>query len=126
MSDHCKPQDDQNCFRDDLNSDPDEYDQAVADFEAIIQRSEQFCEDFRELAITSADQGDHDRAIAVYNMMIRLIPDEPMRYRARGGSYAVIGNYQQAIADLNEAIRLDPDYSDAYIDLSIINGTLGQ
>ena len=77
-----------------------EYGEAVAAFDEIIKRSEQFCDDFLELAIGHADRGEHAQAIAVYDMMIRLVPDEPMRYRARGCSYEAIGNRWQAIADL--------------------------
>ena len=64
------------------------YDQAVAGYQAAIERNQQFWMDYIDPAVGHLDRGEYDRAIAYFDMMIELAPREAELYSARGSAYA--------------------------------------
>ena len=121
MTHHVQPEDEQSSSGGESNPMPqEEFDQAVADYEAAIKRNQQFWMDYINPAVAHSDRGEYDQAIAYYDMMIELNPQDAMLYRARAYAYAEKGENHRAIAELQEAVRLDPQYHDAYIDLAEI------
>lgn len=112
------------------------YDKAIADYTAAIERNPLFASAYRHrgrayyekagshgdilhLAPPTPDLDLYGKAIADYDAALDLDPEDAQAYFQRGILYYHLKNYDQAIADYSQAIALDDNYLDAYINRGI-------
>jgi tetratricopeptide (TPR) repeat protein len=90
------------------------YDQAIADYDAAIQKDPNNAVAWHWRGYLYEEKKDWDRAIVDLNQAIRLDPNYAKAYLNRGTAYYYKKDNDRAIADYTQAIRLDPNYAMAY------------
>lgn len=91
-----------------------QYDLAIADFNAAIRLDPRQACGFIGRGNCWANTGDSVKAIADYTEAIRLYPGLPIAYVNRARMWNATGDFAKAIADATEAIRITPTYANAY------------
>ena len=83
-----------------------DYDRAIEDFSAFIDKYPNSYEGFNERGLSYAKKGEYDRAIADYTEAIRLWlnPKDVGPYINRGSAYEKKGELDKALADFREAL----------------------
>ena len=84
-----------------------EYEEAVADFTAALQRAPTALAYYNRATARSLG-GDTSGAIADYDEATRLAPGYVAAYHGRGIAHTAVGAVERALADYGEALRLDP------------------
>ena len=82
------------------------YEQAVAEFNDILQEDAYWLPAYYNRANLFAMLGDYHAAIVDYNKVLELDADFADAYYNRGLTYIYLGNNQQGIADLSKAGEL--------------------
>ena len=81
-----------------------DYDRAIEDFSAFIDKYPNSDEGFNERGLSYAKKGEYDRAIADYTEAIRLNRKPVGPYINRGSAYEKKGELDKALADFREAL----------------------
>ncbi|NRB51787.1 MAG: tetratricopeptide repeat protein [Saprospiraceae bacterium] len=86
------------------------YEEALADYSSILQRSEgQHTAALLQRGVTKRQLGDFGGALVDYNQAIAAHPDQAELLQSRGNLNLVFGFYHHAIRDYTEALQLTPD-----------------
>jgi tetratricopeptide (TPR) repeat protein len=97
-------------------SDARQYDRAIEDYNAAIQRKPEYAEAYNDRGFAYYLKGDFAHAISDYTRAIELRPNYPRAYNSRGVAY-MQGGYgaEKSVGDFDRAIELKPDFRYAYI-----------
>jgi tetratricopeptide (TPR) repeat protein len=90
------------------------YDRAIADFQAALEQERQHLGALVGLAEAYATAGRTDQALQAYGRAIQTVPDNPLVYNNRGMYLQRLARHDEAIADFTRALQLDPRYTFAY------------
>ena len=91
-----------------------EYEQAIKDFNKVIELNPNYAEDYYGRGYAYAELNEYERAIEDYDRTIALNPKFAEAYYNRGLAYAELNEYKRAIEDYGKAIALNPDDAGAY------------
>lgn len=97
-----------------LNRDLGKREEAIADFEAAIERRPDFVEAYQTLALTRIAFGDTLEAIAVMDRGLGANPGNVMLMVNRGGVFHALGMTQRALEAYRQAIATAPEDPAAY------------
>jgi tetratricopeptide (TPR) repeat protein len=97
----------------------DDYDRAIADFDASIRLDAASAQTFNNRGSAWYAKGDRERAIADFDKAIGLDPAYAFAYNNRGEVFKDKGDLNRAIADYDKAIGLDPGYTAAYVNRAL-------
>ena len=97
-----------------LNRDLGKREEAIADFEAAINRRPDFIEAYQTLALTHIAFGDTLAAIAVMDRGLGANPDNVMLMVNRGGIFHALGRTRDALAAYRQAIATAPEDPSAH------------
>jgi tetratricopeptide (TPR) repeat protein len=92
----------------------EEYDQAIAVFNAALKRAPNNAFAYFRRGTAYNIKGETGQAIADLTEAIRLNPNDADYYNNRGIAYDNDGEYDTAVQDYTEAIRLNPNDADHY------------
>jgi lipoprotein NlpI len=84
-----------------------QFDRAIADYDASIRIDPKFAEVFDSRASACAHLGDPDKAIADYNTALGLNPKSAGALGGRAVEWMVKGEFARAVADFDAALKLD-------------------
>jgi tetratricopeptide (TPR) repeat protein len=90
-------------------------DEALADYEVVIQEDPNHAEHYLERGNILRRLGRTDEALADYARALRLSPPFPEIYYNLGDLRATLGDAEGAIADFSYVLDLDPEFIDAYV-----------
>jgi tetratricopeptide (TPR) repeat protein len=90
------------------------YDQAIAEFNKIIQSNSREGEAYINRGLAYAYKCQYDRALADFTAFINLDANDSEAYYNRGLAYALKGRYGKALPDFNKALALNPRDAQAY------------
>lgn len=96
----------------------DEYELALADFEAIIALDDTASYAWNNRALVHYYYGELDLALEGFTQAIDLGDDDLIPLDNRALTYYYQGEYFLAEADLYRALEIDPTYKDAYLSLA--------
>ncbi|MDX6354327.1 MAG: hypothetical protein QOF98_1230 [Streptomyces sp.] len=91
------------------------YEEALADFRAVIEADPHFPEYHLDLGNLLQRMGRLDEAAAAYETATRLGPPFPELYYNRADLRNGLGDEQGALADFGYVLELDPTFVDAYV-----------
>lgn len=83
-----------------------DYDRAIQDFKACIEKNSGFCNCYGRLGMAYRDKGDFMTAIPYHNEAIALCPTRGDFYWERGVTYQRMGNNDLANSDFDQAREL--------------------
>jgi tetratricopeptide (TPR) repeat protein len=79
-----------------------------------------------QLAVSLINNGQIKEAIEIVEGLIKNFPDESLLYNIRGVCSHSCQNYKVAIDDFRKAVELNSDYAEAYYNLGVSYGDLGE
>ncbi len=92
-----------------------DYQQAIADFDRLIQLNPKNYGAYYERGNISFTLGDYQQAIADYTHAINLEPNSyVIAYNKRGLARIELKEYQEAIVDFSQALQINPRDSESY------------
>lgn len=91
-----------------------QWDQAIADFDSILQHQPKSATAADERGDAWRALRDYDRALADYTRAIGFAFDWPEAYRDRGYLYHLLGRNEEALGDFDRAIRLNREDAEAW------------
>src|SRR5487761_1858967 len=100
--------------RGNANAGKQQYDAAIADYDAALKRNPGSAATFNNRGLAYAAKGQYDRAMADYDQAIKLDANSAFAFNNRGLAETAQGHDQRAIADYDQAIKLDPNYAAAF------------
>src|SRR5262245_12602406 len=86
-----------------------EVDQALADYDKVIEFSPNYGDAYYNRAIAHGAKGDIDKAITDYTKAIENNARDVDAFRLRGDAYRSKGDFARAVADYSSAIAFNPD-----------------
>lgn len=87
----------------------DNFERAVADFDAAIKTDPKALPAYYELrGLSLSKMGEYGRAIADFDYLLRINPQNKSILLERGTAYGLAGEYGRAIADFDAVIKLEP------------------
>jgi tetratricopeptide (TPR) repeat protein len=101
-------------------------DEAVADFDAILEKNSDDYAAIMGRGYVRFQQQDHERAIADFARAIELNPENPVAFNNRGYNRHQLGELAAALEDYDEAIRLAPKYALAHQNRAWLLATAGE
>lgn len=90
------------------------YEQAITEFNQILEENATWFPAYYNRAISYANTGHLKEALTDFNYIIINFPDHADSYFNRGIIYENLGIYANAIKDYSETIKLRPDFIKAY------------
>ncbi|GAA1940790.1 tetratricopeptide repeat protein [Kitasatospora viridis] len=93
-------------------------DEALADFQSVIEADPNYAEYHFDAASVLRRLGRTEEALAEYDTAIRLSPPFPEVYYNRGDLRAACGDIAGAVADFAYVVEIDPGFVDAYVNLA--------
>lgn len=103
-----------------------QYDKAVADFNAAIQMDSTSIEALNNMGLSLCDAGRYQESISALNQALRIKPDYKMALYNLGNTYARMGDYRTAMIQYNKALKVDSRYSDALNNIGNCYASLNQ
>lgn len=94
--------------------------EAIAAFEAALQRAPQFQEARENLAGMYCATGRLKDGIVLYRQSLAARPDDPDTHALLGQAYAQDGDLASAEEHWREALRLDPEHIGAHLGLAVL------
>ena len=79
-----------------------------------------------QLAVSFINSGQIKEAIGIVESLIKNFPNESLLYNIRGVCSHSCQNYKVAIDDFRKAVELNSDYAEAYYNLGVSYGDLGE
>ena len=79
-----------------------------------------------QLAVSFINSGQIKEAIGIVEPLIKNFPNESLLYNIRGVCSHSCQNYKVAIDDFRKAVELNSDYAEAYYNLGVSYGDLGE
>ena len=79
-----------------------------------------------QLAVSFINSGQIKEAIEIVEPLIKNFPNESLLYNIRGVCSHSCQNYKVAIDDFRKAVELNSDYAEAYYNLGVSYGDLGE
>ena len=101
-----------------------QYEQAVADFTAVIQKEPNDPQNYDRRAWANRNLKNYDLAIADYTALIEKNPADAEHLVKRGATYTSMTQYEKAIADYQAALKLNPQDNDTFQRLQYVQGML--
>ncbi len=101
-----------------------EYDLAIADFTAAIERDNAYYQAYQNRAWAYHWAGEHRLAIADAETALQIQPNEPFSYFIIALANEALENYQEALANYDLALQNNPDYVDVYLSRGILRDRL--
>jgi tetratricopeptide (TPR) repeat protein len=98
-----------------ITSSPRDPDQAVTDFEKVLELDPQYLPAYSYLAWAYKTKGEYDRAFAVLDRGIGLYPKDSNLYAIRGRFYIERRDLGKALADFDKVVELEPDSDRGYL-----------
>jgi len=86
------------------------YDGAIADLKASLDKDRHNPRTYRRLARAYLAKNDHANAAKACSYAIKYDPNDASLYVTRSEIYYAMKKYEEAIADLGKVIELQPDY----------------
>jgi tetratricopeptide (TPR) repeat protein len=90
-------------------SSKEDYTQAIADFDRVIELSPEYAWAYRSRADAYRYRGDPKQAITDYTRAIELSPDNAAAYLGRAYAYSDTGDQEKAQADFGQVVSLETD-----------------
>jgi tetratricopeptide (TPR) repeat protein len=115
-----------------LNSIKGDYEQAIDQWQQVLQLSEQLentslgSRVYNGLGNVYRALGRYEEAIVAYQQAIDLDPRYATPYNGLGNVYRALGRYQETITAFDRAIELDPKYALPHNGLGSVYGALGR
>jgi len=103
----------------------EEYDEAIADFRASVDKDARKPKTYEYLAEAYRGNDDLDNAVKAYGYAIKYDRKEASLYKSRARAYFDLGQTEKALADLGKVIEIQPDY-EAYAARAQIYRELGR
>ena len=97
-----------------------QFDRALQDYGASLQRDPNSAIAFGERAVVYNQMGEPDRALQSADQSIRLDPNYILAHAARGNALSQKGQFDQAVDALTKAIALDPKQPWLYVNRSTV------
>jgi tetratricopeptide (TPR) repeat protein len=101
----------------------EDYDRAIADFDAAIKLDPSSASAFANRGIAYERKKNYKMAVADYTEAIRLDPKYPNYYFDRGNANRLAKNYQDALDDYEAAIKADPNFAAGYVNRAWLRAT---
>lgn len=108
------------------NNDQGQVDEAIGQFQAVIQINPEDVEARASLGNVLDKKGQTDAAISQYQEALRLRPGYALAHNNLGLIFVKKGLTAQAVSQYEEAINLKPDLAEAHINLGFILCEQGQ
>lgn len=102
------------------------YEQAVADFQRVIELQPNNADAYRRLGMVYSNTNQLEEAVAAFRRAIAVQPQNFRNYRELGTFYMDRDNYAEAIPFYKRMIELVPQMSDAHFLLAEAHLELGQ
>ncbi|MEM7246616.1 MAG: tetratricopeptide repeat protein [Acidobacteriota bacterium] len=103
-----------------------EFHEAVAYFEAALQRDADNPRSTNNLGLSWLQLGDAAQAEAAFRRAIELEPDYARAHLNLSGSLHVQGRTDEALGALNKVLALDPENLDAHFNIAALQGAAGR
>jgi tetratricopeptide (TPR) repeat protein len=103
----------------------EDYQGAIADFSALIEREPENANAYLGRAIAYRNQGNYQEAIENYDESLRLNPANPNAYLGRGICKRRMGDDRAAIEDYTTALRYNENSGQAYYNRGLSKVELG-
>lgn len=103
----------------------DDYDQAIATYNSIINLSPWNAEMYAERGLTYHFQGNSQQALKDFDKAIELEPSNGYRYSSRAFIKDYYGDHQGALEDYDKAIALDPQDAVSLNNKGVLEEKLG-
>jgi tetratricopeptide (TPR) repeat protein len=95
-------------------SDPTQWDKAVADFTAAIEKNPNDPENYDRRAFAYRNLKNFPAAITDYTTILNQNPNDEQTLAKRGYTYSLMQDYEKAIADYQQALKLKPEDNDTF------------
>ena len=102
-----------------------EPDDAVSQYEAILETDATQYEILRELATLHRSRGDFDQAIVNYERYAAQFPEDRTSYASLGGLYRVLGQHERSREYHDRALLLDPGNVSTLVSLAVLERSFG-
>ncbi len=102
------------------------YEQAVADFQRVIELQPNNGDAYRRLGIVYGNTNQLEEAVAAFRRAIAVQPQNFRNYRELGSFYMDRDDYAQAVPPFKRMIELVPQMPDAHLALAEAHLELGQ
>lgn len=102
----------------------DQYERAIIHLEEAIRLRSDFVDAYNQLGITYHDQGKYVEALTVFKATTQLEPVNAHHYYNLGTVQKVLRDYASARESFRTALKLKPDYSEARIQLDLLEKAL--
>jgi CRP-like cAMP-binding protein len=98
----------------------DQYKRAITHLEAAIRLRPDFVDAYNQLGITYYDQAMYEEALTIFTATTHLEPNNAYHYYNLGSVQKVLKDYEAARNSFQIAIRLKEDYTEARIQLDLL------
>ena len=100
-------------------------DEALSEYELILELDPEQYEYFREIAGIYEDKGEFDKALEYHKRYADKFPDDPKSFTAAGALYKALGDFEQAKAFYKKALLIEAENIRVLITLADIESSLG-
>jgi Flp pilus assembly protein TadD len=101
-------------------------DDAIAQFQKVIQIQPSYAQAQNNLGIALADEGNFSEAMTAYQAALQARPDFVEAYNNLGILLATTGKPDEALNQFEEALRIDPNYIKTHVNLARLLDQLGR
>ena len=91
-----------------------QWDKAVADFTAVIQKKPDDLQSYDRRALAYRGMKNYDAAIADYTFLLSKNPNDVEALTKRGYTYSLALQYEKAIPDYEAALKINPQDNDTF------------
>ena len=91
-----------------------QWDKAVADFSAVIQKKPDDLQSYDRRALAYRSMKNYDAAIADYTFLITKNPNDMEATTKRGYTYSLAQQYENAIADYQVVLKTNPQDNETF------------
>lgn len=107
-----------------LHKNSGEFEEAIQNYISAIRINENFIEANNNLAVLYKETGSYDKGIATLTDALKVNPKHPETHNNLGTIY-LISNPSKAIEHFKLATQAAPNYADAYCNLGLALGAIG-
>ena len=109
----------------DTNKMKNQLDDALSEYELMLELDPEQYELFQEIAGIYEDKGEFDKALGYHKQYANKFPDDPKSFTAIGALYKTLGDFEQAKASYKNALVIEPENISVLLKLADIESSLG-
>jgi len=102
-----------------------ERDEAIEQFEAILDIDPTQYEYLRQLGALAEAKGDYDAAVSYYEQYAAQFPDDRESFTALGGVHRTLGEPERAKEYYERALLIEPNHVSTHVSLALLERSFG-